>query len=85
MCEVEDTRPQWDPLRRPRPQGDEQGVQVVLVRLLVVLVRQLVVLVRLLVVLVRLLVVLVRLLVVLVLFAAGGSPLAGAGPPSRPT
>jgi hypothetical protein len=78
MCEVEDTRPQWDPLRRPRPQGDEQGVQVVLVRLLVVLVRLLVVLVRLLVVLVRLFIVLVRL-------ATGGTPLTGAGPPSRPT
>jgi hypothetical protein len=71
MGEVEDTRPQWDPLRGPRPQGDEQGVQVVLVRLLVVLV--------------RLFVVLFRPLVVMVRLATGGTPLAGAGPPSRPT
>jgi hypothetical protein len=71
MGEVENTRPQWDPLRGPRPQGDEQGVQVVLVRLLVVLV--------------HLLVVMFRPLVVLVRLATGGTSLACAGPPSRTT
>jgi len=53
MGKVEDARPEGDPVRGPRPQGDEEGVQVVLVRLGGVLVRPMVVLVRPLVVLVR--------------------------------